>query len=144
MSEGSSATLIPGNLHRLEMFVHRLRRLWRLVLLRRSQRGYVCWERLQLLLTGGFHCHVFCILTPCNDLTLAIQGGSRMRRRARTVLCGGRQVTGIPTATGENMRTLSIYQVRISSPGTRCGCCVPWAVASLNTDVLVAAGQPTS
>ena len=40
---------IPGNLHRLEMFVHRLRRLWRLVLLRRSQRGYVRWERLALL-----------------------------------------------------------------------------------------------
>jgi RNA-directed DNA polymerase len=40
---------VPGNLHRLKIFVHRLRRLWRLVLIRRSQRGYVRWERLQLL-----------------------------------------------------------------------------------------------
>ena len=52
-------------------------------------------------LTGGLPRRVFRILAPCNDLTLAIQGGSRMRRRARTVLCGGCQVTGIPTATAK-------------------------------------------
>jgi RNA-directed DNA polymerase len=40
---------VPGNLVRLQVFAHRLRRLWRLVLLRRSQRGYVPWKRLQLL-----------------------------------------------------------------------------------------------
>ena len=32
---------VPGNLHRLNIFTERLRRLWRLVLIRRSQRGYV-------------------------------------------------------------------------------------------------------
>jgi hypothetical protein len=39
---------------------------------------------------GGFSLHAFCIL---------ILGGSRMRRSARTVLCGGRSVTIVPTAS---------------------------------------------
>jgi RNA-directed DNA polymerase len=37
---------VPGNLPQLEIFRHRLRRLWRIVLFHRSQRGHVCWERL--------------------------------------------------------------------------------------------------
>ena len=36
---------VPGNLHRLCVFMHRLRRLWRAVLARRSQRGSVQWQR---------------------------------------------------------------------------------------------------
>jgi RNA-directed DNA polymerase len=41
---------VPGNLDRLRLFRHRLRRLWRRVLIRRSQRGKVSWERLNPLL----------------------------------------------------------------------------------------------
>jgi hypothetical protein len=37
---------IPGNLDRLSVFRHRLRRLWRTVLRRRSQRGWMNWLRL--------------------------------------------------------------------------------------------------
>jgi RNA-directed DNA polymerase len=37
---------VPGNLPQLWVFRHRLRRLWRTVLIHRSQRGYVGWERL--------------------------------------------------------------------------------------------------
>jgi group II intron reverse transcriptase/maturase len=37
---------IPGNLDRLSVFRHRLRRLWRTVLRRRSQRGRMNWLRL--------------------------------------------------------------------------------------------------
>jgi hypothetical protein len=37
---------IPGNLDRLSVFRHRLRRLWRTVLRRRSQRGRMNWHRL--------------------------------------------------------------------------------------------------
>src|ERR1700724_698607 len=37
---------VPGNLPQLWVFRHRLRRLWRIVLIHRSQRGHVCWERL--------------------------------------------------------------------------------------------------
>jgi RNA-directed DNA polymerase len=36
---------VPGNLNRLRVFMHRLRRLWRAVLVRRSQRGQVSWQR---------------------------------------------------------------------------------------------------
>ena len=41
---------IPGNLGQLSVFRHRLRRLWRTVLRRRSQRGWVNWHRLGPLL----------------------------------------------------------------------------------------------
>jgi len=41
---------VPGNLDRLWTFRHRLRRQWRTILFRRSQRGKMSWERLQPLL----------------------------------------------------------------------------------------------
>ena len=37
---------VPGNIVRLHVFAQRLRRLWRLVLGRRSQRGRAIWDRL--------------------------------------------------------------------------------------------------
>src|SRR5215471_6282793 len=37
---------IPGNIDRLNVFAQRLRRLWRLILSRRSQRGRAAWDRL--------------------------------------------------------------------------------------------------
>lgn len=37
---------VPGNLDRLRVFGQRLRRLWRLVLSRRSQCGMLPWDRL--------------------------------------------------------------------------------------------------
>jgi RNA-directed DNA polymerase len=40
---------VPGNIPQLKIFRHRLRRLWRMVLIHRSQRGSVSWERLQPL-----------------------------------------------------------------------------------------------
>jgi RNA-directed DNA polymerase len=40
---------IPGNVPQLEIFRRRLCRLWRNVLIHRSQRGYVSWERLDAL-----------------------------------------------------------------------------------------------
>jgi group II intron reverse transcriptase/maturase len=41
---------VPGNMNRLSVFVHRLRRQWRAVLTRRSQRASVCWQRINPLL----------------------------------------------------------------------------------------------
>jgi group II intron reverse transcriptase/maturase len=41
---------IPGNLNRLRLFRHRLRLLWRRVLVRRSQKRRMSWERLNPLL----------------------------------------------------------------------------------------------
>jgi RNA-directed DNA polymerase len=40
---------VPGNLRQLQIFARRLGRLWRSVLGRRSQKGYVTWERFQRL-----------------------------------------------------------------------------------------------
>jgi len=40
---------VPGNSHQLEIFRHRLCRRWRMVLIHRSQRGDVSWERLDAL-----------------------------------------------------------------------------------------------
>jgi RNA-directed DNA polymerase len=37
---------VPGNIDRLNVFAQRLRRLWRLILCRRSQRGRALWDRL--------------------------------------------------------------------------------------------------
>ncbi|MDX1461187.1 MAG: group II intron reverse transcriptase/maturase [Xanthomonadales bacterium] len=41
---------VPGNSDRLEVFAHRLRRLWRRVLFQRSQKGRKSWRRLSPLL----------------------------------------------------------------------------------------------
>src|ERR1035441_3488026 len=51
--------------------------------------------------TDGFRLLAFCILILWHVLTPHIQGGSRMRRSARTVLCGGYRAIGIPTATAK-------------------------------------------
>jgi RNA-directed DNA polymerase len=37
---------VPGNIDRPNIFAQRLRRLWRLILSRRSQRGRAVWDRL--------------------------------------------------------------------------------------------------
>jgi RNA-directed DNA polymerase len=35
---------VPGNIDRLNIFAQRLRRLWRLILSRRSQCGHAAWD----------------------------------------------------------------------------------------------------
>ena len=41
---------VPGNMSQLSVFRHRVCRLWRVVLTRRSQRGQMSWQRLNRLL----------------------------------------------------------------------------------------------
>ena len=41
---------VPGNINQLRVFMHRLRRLWRPILIRRSQRTRLSWQRLNPLL----------------------------------------------------------------------------------------------
>ena len=43
--------------------------------------------------------HAFCILILQLASSPLIQGGSRMRKSARTDLCGGRSVMIVPTAS---------------------------------------------
>src|SRR5258706_3143731 len=50
----------------------------------------------------GFHSLALSILILCSALTPVIRGGSRMRRHARTVLCGGRLAMIVPTATAKH------------------------------------------
>src|ERR1035437_446773 len=78
--------------------------------------------------TTGFRYPASCTLIPHSASTPLIQGGSRMRRRARTVLCGGRSAMVVPTATGVLQGTtgrralfaiavsLSLYQVPRRNP----------------------------
>jgi hypothetical protein len=47
----------------------------------------------------GFRAPAFCILIPWPVSPLRILGKSRMRKRARTDLCGGRPAMSVPTAT---------------------------------------------
>ena len=102
-SEGRAGLLpIPrcARQHRqLRVFSRRACRLWRSVLVRRSQRAQVGWDRLNPCSTGGFRNPVFCTLIPTSALTPSILGKSRMRKRARTDLCGGRSAMVVPTAT---------------------------------------------
>src|ERR1017187_977500 len=49
--------------------------------------------------TGGFRHPAFCTPIPMPASTPLILRKSRMRRRARTDLCGGRSVMIVPTAT---------------------------------------------
>ena len=41
---------VPGNMNRLGIFAHRIRRMWRAILGRRSQRVRVCWQRIRFAL----------------------------------------------------------------------------------------------
>lgn len=96
---------VPGNLNRLSAFRHRLCRLWRGILNRRSQRGERPWQRLVALLeNAGFRSLEFCSHIRSNASPLDIRGRSRMRQRARTDLCGGRSAMVVPTATSNGLR----------------------------------------
>jgi hypothetical protein len=52
--------------------------------------------------TGGYHHPVFCTLIPTPTFTPPILHKSRMRRRARTDLPGGRSVMSVPTGSLTN------------------------------------------
>ena len=51
---------------------------------------------------------MFCILIPTSASTPFILGKSRMRKRARTDLCGGRPVMVVPTATTIGLRKVCL------------------------------------
>src|SRR5450759_431039 len=52
--------------------------------------------------SDGFQSPTCSTLILCSDLTPIIRGGSRLRRSARTDLCGGRSAMIVPTATARN------------------------------------------
>src|SRR5712692_8616243 len=90
---------VPGNSAQLRVFWRRACRLWRNVLVRRSQRAQVRWGGCSPSCTGGFRNPVFCIPILMSASPPLILGKSRVRKRARTDLCGGRSAMVVPTAT---------------------------------------------
>jgi len=92
---------VPGNSTQLRIFSRRACWLWRSVFVRRSQRAQVRWDGLSLSCTGGLPNPVLCILILVPASPPLIHGKSRMRKRARTDLCGGRSAMVVPTATTE-------------------------------------------
>jgi RNA-directed DNA polymerase len=70
---------VPGNMNRLAIFAHRIRRMWRAILGRRSQRARTCWQRINPLLDRWIPFPR--VLHPYPQVRFAArtQGKSRMR-----------------------------------------------------------------
>jgi len=70
---------VPGNLRRLGLFRGRLRRLWRQILRRRSQKQRLTWERVDRLFERWIPVPRCLHPYPSARFDARIQGGSRMR-----------------------------------------------------------------
>jgi hypothetical protein len=93
---------VPGNLIRLGGFRSAVCRLWRQALIRRSQRNRLQWSRYgrlaDLYIPKPRNAHPY----PEGRGTASRhipEAGAVCGSSARTDLCGGRQVTAVPTAT---------------------------------------------
>ena len=94
---------VPGNIDQLRTFRQRVNRLWRNVLVRRSQRAKKKWESLTPVFSRWIPIpRKSCIPTLMPASTPLILHKSRMRRRARTDPSGGRSVMSVPTGTIES------------------------------------------
>lgn len=71
-----------------------------------------CW-------TDGFRNPAFCTPIPTSALTPFIFGKSRMRKRARTDLCGGPSVMIVPTATTISSQNALTQEDDTSTPSWR-------------------------
>jgi RNA-directed DNA polymerase len=89
---------VPGNIDQLYLFKHRVHRLWRSVLIRRSQKARKKWAKYGPI----FDRWIPTPRIPIRRLASAplILRKSRMRKRARTDLRRGRPAMVVPTATG--------------------------------------------
>src|SRR5215469_8977934 len=90
---------VPGNTTQLRIFKLRVCRLWQSVLVRRSQRAKMRWERFTPVLNRWIPPPRVLHPIPMHASTPPIPRKSRMRRRARTDLGGGRSEMVVPTAT---------------------------------------------
>ena len=102
-SEGGAGLLpIPCSSREHNTVAHfklRVCRLWQSALVRRSQRAEMRWERLTPVLNRWIPPPR--VLHPYPDVRVyaTLLRKSRMRRRARTDLCGGRSAMVVPAAT---------------------------------------------
>jgi hypothetical protein len=106
---------VPGNIDQLRTFRQRVNRLWRNVLVRRSQRAKRRWESLTPVFNRWIPIPriLHPILTPAS--TPLILHKSRMRRRARTDPSGGRSVMSVPTGTTENGGWIEHFDIVVQS-----------------------------
>ena len=103
---------VPTNARALHVFRHHITDLWRRMLRQRSQKDGMTWARMTQLVDR---------LAPETDHPPSLAERSLRRhtpevgavcgKAARTVLCGGRSVTSVPTAS---MHSRSIELVRAS------------------------------
>ena len=103
---------VPGNLPQFELFRHRL--VGGVARYRAAASAAISpWTGSTGSSTDGFQSLAFSILILCSALTPVIRGGSRMRRSARTDLCGGRSAMIVPTATAKriSLRTSSAFRL---------------------------------
>ena len=91
---------VPTNARALHVFRHHVTDLWRRTLRRRSQKDRTTWARMTH--AGGHldsetdHPSSLAERTLCRHTP---EVGAVCGKAARTVLCGGRSVTGVPTAS---------------------------------------------
>jgi RNA-directed DNA polymerase len=81
---------VPGNTDCLRVFRWRVTRLWRQVLIRSGQRGYLNWARMRRLEERWVPSPRVLILTPEFALTPFIQNKSPMRYVVAKILDTGR------------------------------------------------------
>ena len=90
---------VPTNSRSLAAFRYHVTVLWHRTLRRRSQKDWTTWERISRLVAA--YLPPARILHPWPQRSLCRQTpkvGARCANRARRDLCGGRPVTGVPTA----------------------------------------------
>ena len=101
---------VPGNIDQLRTFRQRVNRLWRNVLVRRSQRAKKKWESLTPVFNRWIPIPRILHPYPHPASTPHIPHKSRMRRRARTDPSGGRSVMSVPTGTGDSFDSRSLLK----------------------------------
>jgi hypothetical protein len=70
--------------------------------------------------SAGSQSLAFSILILCSALTPVTRGGSRMRRSARTDLCGGRSAMIVPTATAKRIRLRTVSALPLTAAAWTC------------------------
>ncbi|WP_372241677.1 reverse transcriptase domain-containing protein [Pseudomonas sp. Q1] len=92
---------VPGNTRRLDAFRREIIGAWRYALKRRSQRHRLNWERVTALarLFIPYPRELPMHPDPITRFGVKPKAGAVCDNSARTDLCGGWQVTAIPTAT---------------------------------------------
>jgi hypothetical protein len=114
---------VPGNLPRLNLFRWRLRWVWWRALSRRSQRCRISWDRLHRLVERWIPVPHVVHPYPMQRFDATHPRRERMRRSARTDLCGGRSAMIVPTATAISSGSNSLsplFHAALAAKGCNC------------------------